>query len=139
MTNVELLALTVLRTPHDQNAVNALLDLLLEDRRVGDEELAARPLLPTHRIPADVARLRAVVYCKREEYLDREQLQQVQSTVREWLAGDDGRHPVMVVTGIERIELYELPEDAAVSSEKAALRQLADKVRKLKRRRLPKP
>lgn len=100
MTLEEEMALAILRG--DAAAACALADLLCERRAAG-----GTPILPIKKIGTPPDRLRVAVFLKAGiEAIDIDG-EAADATVADWLAG---RQKAVVLQGVSRIEIYELPE-----------------------------
>jgi hypothetical protein len=103
VTTAEVMALAVLKG--DLTAARALAESLMEDYEANGHELP-----PVTKITAPIEKVRVAVYLSSDETDQRlipDELQAVRENVLNWLRGDAN---ILIMTGIDRIELYELPD-----------------------------
>lgn len=108
MTTAEQMALEVLRG--DLVAAKALADLLLENVAHGEVPILRIKTLTV----SDPSRLRVVIYFGKEYELTREMIERTEVIVKNWLRANGST--VLLIQGVDRIEIYELPKSNNVSS-----------------------
>jgi hypothetical protein len=108
MTTAERLALAVLKG--DKDAVAALWDAVGEEHGFYEGGVRGQILVPIRRLKIDAPaeRLRAFVYLREGLDPTEEWVERMEQGIEEWMRGDSLH--AAIVLGIERIELYELPE-----------------------------
>jgi hypothetical protein len=100
LTTAELLALAVLRG--DRDAALPLADAVLEAHGG-----TSRGLPPVKRITAERSKLRVLAYVNDTAYPpNQDDMASWREAINAWLAGE--RDPLFL-TGVDRVELYELP------------------------------
>ncbi len=100
LSTAERLALAVLN--EDKEAVKMLVDCLQEDM---GPEWSRYQVSPVKKITVPLERLRVAVYVNEDATIDRDDLE---AAIRGWLLGN---RIGLGLTGIDRIEIYELPEN----------------------------
>src|SRR5688572_4784577 len=116
LSTAERMAIAVLKG--DLDAARLLATLLIDEYQEG-----AVPLPPVQRLKVSIDRVRCILYVQNEPDIEPDSQDRLNAVFREWMSGE---RLVLGLVGVERVELYELPE--VQPSPPAALKGLLDQV-----------